>query len=180
VSRRTAVFLALALAGAALDLGTKTLVFAGFPRGSTTVLIPHLLSLQLTTNPGIAGGLFPSRAWGFVSLGAVPLIAASFLRRKQARPVELRCGALILAGALGNGWDRLVLKSVRDFILVPGIPNFNLADAMLSCSVAVLFLVWIIHDRRPVGEARPADPVQPHDGGVGDLGRDHGPRPGRP
>jgi len=180
VSRRTAVFLGLALAGAVLDLGTKGLVFATLPLGSTTVLIPKLLSIQLTTNAGIAWGLFPSRIWGLVSVAAVPLIAWSFLKRRDARPAELRCGALILAGALGNGWDRVVLKSVRDFILVPWIPNFNLADAMLTCSVAVLFFLWILHDRRPVGEARPADPRQPDDGGVGDLGRDHGPRPGRP
>jgi signal peptidase II len=177
VSRRTASFLALALAGAGLDLATKTLVFSLLPLGSTTVLIPRLLSLQLTMNAGIAWGLFPSRIWGLVSLAAVPLIALGFLRKKEARPAELRCGALILAGALGNGWDRLVLKSVRDFLLVPWIPNFNVADAMLTCSVAVLFVIWIIHDRRSVGEARPADPRQPHDGGVGDVGRDHGPRP---
>lgn len=177
MSRRTAAFLALALAGAGLDLGTKSLVFSRLPVGSTTVLVPHLLSIQLTTNKGIAWGLFPSVLWGLVSLAAVPLIAAAFLRRKDARPVERCCGALILAGAMGNGWDRLALKSVRDFLLVPGIPNFNLADAMLTCSVAVLFLIWIIHDRRPVGETRPADPRQPDDGGVGDLRRDHGPRP---
>jgi signal peptidase II len=177
VSRRTVAFLALALIGAGMDLGTKSFVFSQLRPGSTTVLVPHLLSIQLTTNEGIAGGLFPSRVWALVSLAAVPLIAFAFLKRKDARPVELRCGALILAGAMGNGWDRLVLKSVRDFLLVPGIPNFNLADAMLTCSVAVLFLIWIIHDRRPVGEARPADPRQPDDGGVGDLRRDHGPGP---
>ena len=177
MSRRAASFWALALAGAGLDLGTKTLVFRCFSPGTTTVLIPKLLSIQLTTNAGIAWGLFPSGIWGLVSVAAVPLIAAAFLGRKEVRPAELRCGALILAGTIGNGWDRLVLKSVRDWLLLPWIPNFNLADALLTCSVAVLFVIWILHDRRPVGEARPADPGQPHDGGVGDLRRDHGSRP---
>ncbi len=177
MSRRALSFWALALAGAGLDLATKALVFAKFSVGSSTVLIPRLLSIQLTTNAGIAWGLFPSRIWGLVSVAAVPLIAWSFLKRKEARAAELHCGALILAGALGNGWDRLVRASVRDFILVPWIPNFNLADAMLSCSVAVLCFHWILHDRRPVGDPGPAHPRQPDDGGVGDLGRDHGPRP---
>ena len=177
--RRSAVFLTIALAGAVLDLATKSWAFSHFPPGATTRLIPGLLAIQTTTNSGIAWGLFPSLAWGWVSLAAAPLIAGAFLGRKAAGRGELLCGALILAGTIGNGWDRLRLGSVRDFLLVPGIPNFNLADAMLSCSVAALTLIWILHDRRPDDQARPADAVQPDDGGVGDVGRDHGPRPGR-
>jgi signal peptidase II len=180
VKRRTAVFLAAALAGACLDLGTKAWVFAHYSHGGTSVILPRLLSFQLTTNAGIAWGLFPSRAWGFVSLIALPVIAAAFLRRKDAGRAELACGALILAGAAGNAWDRIFLKSVRDFIVLPWwrwMPNFNLADAMLSCSVTVLLLIWILHDRRPVGDPRPAPAREPHDGGIGDVGRDHGPRP---
>jgi len=180
VSRRTAVFLAVALLGACLDLATKAFVFSHFSLRSTTVIIPRLLTFQLTTNPGIAWGLFPSRVWGIVSIVALPVIALAFLRRKDAGRAELACGALILAGAAGNAWDRVVLTSVRDFILLPWwpwMPNFNIADAMLSCSVSVLLLLWIRHDRRPVREARPAPAREPDDGGVGDVGRDHGPRP---
>jgi len=177
VSRRTAAFLAIALAGACLDLSSKAFVFSRFGPGTTTTLIPGLLRIQLTTNPGIAGGLLPSRAWGSVSAAAVPLIAFAFLRRREVGRTELLCGALILAGTLGNGWDRLARGSVRDWILVPWIPNFNLADAMLTCSVAVLCLIWILHDRRPLGDPRPAPAGEPHDGGVGDVRRDHGPRP---
>jgi signal peptidase II len=183
VSRRTVVFLAVALAGACLDLATKAWIFAHYPRGLTTVIVPRLLSFQLTTNAGIAWGLFPSRAWGFVSIAALPVIALAFLRRKGASRAELACGSLILAGAAGNAWDRVVLASVRDFAVLPWwpwMPNFNLADAMLSCSVVVLFLIWTLHDRKPVGDARPAPAREPHDGGVGDVGRDHGPGPGRP
>jgi signal peptidase II len=180
VIRRSAAFLAIALGGAALDLATKSWVFVQHPLGHTTPLIPGLLAIQPTTNAGIAWGLFPSLAWGWVSLAAAPLIAAAFLGRKSAGRGERLCGALILAGTIGNGWDRLFLRSVRDFLLVPLIPNFNLADAMLSCSVAALTFIWILHDRRPVDQARPADALQPDDGGLGDVGRDHGPRPGRP
>ncbi|HVR83966.1 MAG TPA: signal peptidase II [Planctomycetota bacterium] len=180
MTRRAAVFLATALAGACVDLGTKSLVFAHFSRGATAVILPHVLTFQLTTNPGIAWGLFPSRAWGLVSLVALPIIALAFLKRKEARRTELFCGSLILAGAAGNAWDRVVLCSVRDFILLPWwpwMPNFNLADAMLSVSVCVLLLLWIRYDRRPVRQSRPAPAPQPDDGGFGDVGRDHGPRP---
>lgn len=178
--RRAALFLAVALAGAGIDLATKAWAFATYSRGTTTVLVPKLLSIQLTTNPGIAGGLFPSRIWAWVSLVAVPLIAFVFLRKRDAGRAETLCGSLILAGAIGNATDRLWLHSVRDFILVPLIPNFNLADAMLTCSVAVLVFIWIFHDRRPVGDPGSAPAREPDDGGIGDVGRNHGPGPGRP
>jgi lipoprotein signal peptidase len=158
----------IALAAAGLDVATKGVVFSRFASGGTT---------PLATNRGNATGIFPSPLWKFVSLAAIPLVAWGFLGRKGLGVSERLAGALILGGTLGNAWDRVGLGYVRDFILVPGIPNFNLADAMLSCGIAGLSLLWILHDRRPDGEARPARAGEPDDGGLGDVGRDHGPRP---
>jgi signal peptidase II len=174
---RWIAFPGIALAGAALDVATKGVVFSRFAVGETVPLVPGLLSLQLATNRGIAGGFFPSPAWQFVSLAAIPLVAWGFLGRKGVAGRERLSGAFILGGTIGNAWDRVCLGYVRDFIRVPGIPNFNLADLMLSCGIAGLFLLWILHDRRPVGEARPACAGEPDDGGLGDVGRDHGPCP---
>ncbi|HVE39040.1 MAG TPA: signal peptidase II [Planctomycetota bacterium] len=177
MTRRWVAFFSIALAGAGLDLLTKGLAFSHLSAGETTVVVPKLLWIQLATNRGIAWGLFPSRVWAFVSLAAVPLIAWVFLKQKSRGRLELVCGALILAGTMGNGWDRAVLEYVRDFLVIPLIPNFNLADAMLTCSIAVLSLHWILHERRPLRPAGPAEARQPDDGGLGDVGRDHGPRP---
>jgi lipoprotein signal peptidase len=177
VNRRWAAFFGIALAGAALDLATKWIAFRTVSPGETLTVVPRLLWIQLATNRGIAWGMFPSRVWAYVSLAAIPLIAAVFLRQKSRSRIDFVCGALILAGTIGNAWDRLMLVSVRDFLVIPLIPNFNLADAMLTCSVAVLLLHGIFHDRRPVRDAGPAQARQPDDGGVGDVGRDHGPRP---
>ena len=177
MKRRWLAFFGIALAGAVLDILTKSIVFSKFDLGETVPVLPPILSIQLTVNRGIAGGMFPSPVWMAVSLLAAPVISYVFLRRPAAFRGETLCGALILAGSLGNGWDRLVLGHVRDWILVRPIPNFNLADAMLTTSVSVLFLLWMRHDRRPVRDAGPAQAGEPHDGGVGDVGRDHGPRP---
>jgi signal peptidase II len=177
VTRRWVAFFSIALAGAGLDLATKALAFARCSMGKAIPVIPHALWIELSTNRGIAWGLFPSRIWAAVSIAAVPLIAFVFLRGKGRGRLELVCGALILAGTLGNGWDRTVLQYVRDFLVLPLIPNFNLADAMLTCSIAVLCLHWILNERRPLRAAGPAQARQPDDGGLGDLGRDHGPRP---
>jgi signal peptidase II len=174
---RWIVFLAIALAGALLDVGTKSLAFSRLSHGTTTVLIPGVLSLQLATNRGIIFGLMPSPIWMAVSALSVPLIAAFFLRSRNTSKLQTAAGGLILAGAIGNAWDRVTLGFVRDFILVPPIPNFNVADAMLNAGVALLLLSGFLHDRRPVRDPGPAQAGQPDDGGLGDLGRDHGPRP---
>ena len=176
MNRRWPFFFAVALAGAALDISTKSLVFSRYELGETIRLIPGLLSIQLTVNQGIAWGLFPSAVWMAVSLAAAPAIAFFFLRR-PASLGETLCGSLILAGTIGNGWDRLLLGHVRDWILVRPIPNFNVADALLTTSVPILLLLWMRHDRRPVRDAGPAQAGEPHDGGLGDVGRDHGSRP---
>lgn len=174
---RCAAFLAAALAGAALDVATKSLAFSHCSPGDKTTLIPGVLYLQLATNRGIAWGLFPSGAWMWVSILSVPLIAAFFLRSKNPVRLQTAAGSLILAGAIGNAWDRVALGYVRDFILLPPIPNFNAADAMLNVGVALLLIGGFLHDRRPVRDAGPAQARQPDDGGVGNLGRDHGPGP---
>lgn len=177
MNRRWVAFFGLALAGAVLDVASKSMVFSRFDLGETLTLVPGILSIQLTVNKGIVWGLMPSPVWMAVSLAAAPAIAVVFLRRTPAFRGETLCGSLILAGTLGNGWDRLVLGHVRDWILVRPIPNFNLADAMLTTSVSVLFILWMLHDRRPVRDAGPAQAGEPHDGGLGDVGRHHGPRP---
>jgi signal peptidase II len=177
VKRRWLAFFGVALAGAVLDVLTKSIVFSRFDPGETVPLLGPLLSIQLTVNRGIAGGMFPSPVWAAVSIAAAPVLSFVFLGRPAAFRGERLCGALMLAGALGNGWDRLVLGHVRDWILVRPIPNFNLADAMLTTSVSVLFLLWIRHDRRPVRDPGPAQAGEPDDGGLGNVGRDHGPRP---
>jgi signal peptidase II len=177
VTRRWVAFFSIALAGAGLDLAAKSLAFACLRPGQIATVVPHLLFIELATNRGIAWGLFPSRIWAAVSLAAIPLVAAVFLRQKRRGTLELVSGALILAGTLGNAWDRAVLQYVRDFLVIPLIPNFNLADAMLTCSIAVLSLHWILHDRRSLRDPGPAQARQPDDGGLGDVGRDHGSRP---
>ena len=175
MKRRWILLLGGALAGAALDVATKSLVFSRLLVGETVPVLPRLLSFQPTLNAGIAWGFFPSRAWAAVSVIAVPVIAALFLRAGVTRGRDRAAGALLLAGALGNGWDRVILGQVRDFILIAPIPNFNLADLMLNVGIAILVLGGLWHESRPVGDARPAPPREPHDGGLGDLGRDHGP-----
>ena len=57
-------------------------------------------------------------------------------------PIALTSIAMILAGALGNLLDRLRLGHVIDFLAVGRFPIFNVADAGITCGIALLLLKW--------------------------------------
>ncbi|HEY6131910.1 MAG TPA: signal peptidase II [Halioglobus sp.] len=66
---------------------------------------------------------------------------------------------LILGGALGNLWDRVMLGYVVDFISVHYqthyFPAFNLADSAISVGAACMLLDGFLHrDKAVVGERK--------------------------
>jgi signal peptidase II len=178
--RRGAVvyFFALALAVLAGDLALKWWSFnnvAGqpviIPRDTSTHaglipphqgirVVPGVLSLKLTLNQGAVFGLGAGGRWFFVlvTLIAVVVITMMFWRSPPDRRWLHTALALILAGALGNLYDRLVHGVVRDMLyLFPGAtlpfgwewPNgsgevypwiFNLADVALVGGVLMILL----------------------------------------
>ena len=148
------LFLLATTLGAGCDLGTKSWAARTLADGAQPIA-PPWLSLQLAYNRGTAFSVFRS-------LGdAMPLMAllalaisigiAVFVWRK--RPDRLSAVALgtIVAGALGNGWDRAFRAApgggtgVVDFIAVtlPGgyrWPTFNVADVLLAVGVGLILL----------------------------------------
>jgi len=118
--------------------------------GGPLPLLPHL-NLSLAFNRGAAfsflGGASGWQIW-FLSLMA--LAASGIILYILARTPASRRGfsvalALILGGALGNFYDRIVYFSVIDFIDVYAgrwhWPVFNLADSAIC-----LGALWVILD----------------------------------
>lgn len=147
-ARLRLVFLITVLAGAAADLASKSWIFKSqrFSHDSEVVLVPRVLSIHRTENPGAVWGILPDRRYllTLFSMAAVGFMLY-LLYRDPSTPVlfQLTLG-LIVAGALGNLWDRLVLHRVRDFILVYigsyRWPTFNLADAWICVGVGLFVL----------------------------------------
>jgi lipoprotein signal peptidase len=81
----------------------------------------------------------------FAAVSVIAALAILFwsLRRATARDFAL-CAALglILAGTLGNLYDRLVFDGVRDFLYFYWIewPVFNVADCCLVCGAFLLLV----------------------------------------
>ena len=117
-------------------------------------LIPGLLGLDFTYNPGIAYGSFGDAEWlqpVVIALTCVAIVAFLIALIKVGKGRKcLRTGiVLIMVGAAGNLIDRLVEQQVRDFILVSvgyiGFLNFNcnVADIAITGG-AVLFLLALL------------------------------------
>lgn len=128
-----------------------------------------LLDFRLVLNSGAVFGIGAHQRWFFVTFSAVAIAVAVWIFgwRTNVRDHLLHIGiALILAGAIGNLWDRLMFGRVRDFLhMLPGwkLPFglawpggnaemwpwiFNVADVMLLAGMAVVLVAMRGADRR--------------------------------
>ncbi len=137
----------LALVVIVLDQYTKGLASAGLEYARPVQVFPWF-NLTLQHNTGAAFS-FLSNAGGwqryFFTLVAIGISAALvvwlYVLPRGQWLLGLSLG-LILGGALGNVWDRMVLGYVVDFISVhysnQYFPAFNLADSAISVGAACM------------------------------------------
>jgi signal peptidase II len=128
-------------------------------------VVPGLLDMRLTINTGAVFGRAQGGRWLFISVSVIALaVIGAVFARSPSRSWVLHVGlALVLAGALGNLYDRVRFAAVRDMLhmlpqtdLWPWI--FNIADASLMVGVGLLLVRSFIVDRRRAREA--ADPTE--------------------
>ena len=174
MTTRRAVFLVIAVAGALLDLASKEMAFRALGVASAAQrpvphvpieVIPGWLAWRASANTGIVWGLFQNVPGLFtvLSIVAIPLIGGLFWRTPAPDRRFTAALGLVLAGALGNLYDRLVYGHVRDFIdfYVINYPTFNVADSLICVGVALL--AW--HLLTEPKAAPPATPA-PTSGGA--------------
>lgn len=140
-NRTALVWLWLALAVFLLDQATKQLAEALLSYGKPVYLLP-VLDFTLLYNPGAAFSFLADQGgwqrWLFtgISIG-VSLMLVVWLKRLPREQIWLPVAlTLILGGAIGNLFDRVVYGHVIDFISVHWqrfyFPAFNLADSAIT------------------------------------------------
>jgi signal peptidase II len=160
---RQLLFWSLALGGTAFDLTTKSIVFArvGPPGSRALDVVPRILELHTSHNTGALWGLgshIPGSSWIFAALSVVAAIVILYylfvLGAASSRVLTIALG-LIMAGAMGNCYDRLRFGYVRDFVHfhVDAIgfdcAIFNFADNMLVIGAITLVLYALRPEKSP-------------------------------
>ena len=158
---RSFLFWAIALAGAAFDLSTKAYFFRklGEPyRREPLTILRNVLELQTSYNTGALWGFMrsvPNSSLIFAGLSILAAVGICYwlfaLGAAADRRLTMALG-LIMAGALGNCYDRLALGHVRDFVHLHidairfDCAIFNFADNMLVLGAVALVLLALRPD----------------------------------
>ncbi len=140
-----------AIVSITIDILTKQAVVRNLQLNQPLALIPNVLNFTYIRNSGAAFSLFQGHEWlKWLSLIVTLILIAIGIVRSFSSIWEQVGLGLILAGAAGNGIDRLFDGSVVDFIDVRLInfAIFNWADASINIGIACL-LIHNLVDRSP-------------------------------
>ena len=142
-----------------LDRVTKRLVARDIPLHDYKQVIPGFFRITHVENRGAAFGLFADSPaqWKIAmlvlfSIVALVVVSALLWRNSHAMTTTGIGLALILGGALGNLWDRLLNGRVVDFLLFYvgqyQWPAFNVADSAIVCGAGLL-VIEILFTKTP-------------------------------
>jgi len=111
-------------------------------------IIDHVLGFSTTVNHGAVFGSFQGAVDWFIPLSiiAMIIILGVFLTSRANHALVHVTLGMIIAGAIGNFYDRIVFHGVRDMLrfYVSWYPYiFNIADALLCIAVPLLMLRWL-------------------------------------
>jgi signal peptidase II len=133
----------------ALDRFTKWTIAHRLSLHDSITVIPGFFRIIHTENPGAAFGIFADSPaqWKvrmLIALSIIALFVVSMLLWKNSHTLtSTGIGlSLILGGAIGNLWDRIVSRQVVDFLLFYigryQWPAFNLADSAIVVGACLL------------------------------------------
>lgn len=116
------------------------------------IILKDFFKLDYLENRGAAFGILQNKTW-FLVLITVLIIGAMcyYLIKYKPKSKLIRVSlAMIMAGALGNFYDRIIYKFVVDFISVHYkniyyFPTFNLADIFVTLGTIGL-IIYLIKD----------------------------------
>ncbi|NCB38153.1 MAG: signal peptidase II [Erysipelotrichia bacterium] len=128
-----------------LDRATKLLVINNSHQLPINIL-DNFFSLTYVKNPGVAFGWFPD--WRLppiiMALTMIIIIAYYSLKLPEEERLTRWALALLVGGAIGNLYDRIIYGFVVDFFLFRfgsfDFPVFNVADIAIDVGVFMLFI----------------------------------------
>jgi signal peptidase II len=156
-------FFLIAALVVAVDRYTKWLVANRLTMHDSITVIPGFFRIIHTENPGAAFGIFADSPspWKIALLITFSLLALGIVsmllwrNSHQLTPTTIGL-SLILGGAVGNLWDRIVSRHVVDFLLLYvkryQWPAFNVADSAIVVG-ACLLVFEILFTKSPTRQS---------------------------
>lgn len=132
------------------DQITKYIIREKLNLGDSISVIHNIFHITHINNTGAAFGMFPNAQIFFIVTSIIAIIALIYFLytfKKGNSTFYISIG-LILGGATGNLLDRLILRTVTDFLdfgINPKIrwPAFNIADSSVVIGFFILAILVI-------------------------------------
>jgi signal peptidase II len=163
--RRDAVFFAIAAVVVALDQFTKWLVRSNLELGEVWDRSFWFVKIIHVVNSGAAFGILQGQTPFLIItslLGLAAIVLYYVYPPMDHGLIRLALG-MQLGGAAGNLIDRVRVGEVTDFVNVGRFPTFNVADASISVSIAVVMIFFLFQE---VDTPKRTDPQLPTDAGT--------------
>lgn len=139
----------LAFACVAIFCAIVDLVSKQFVVGINKPVVRGLLRFQYVENTGAGWSIFSGSTieLAIISIFAVVALVFYVVFSKTNNVLFHVSIGLIVGGALGNFFERVILGYVRDFIKLEFInfPTFNIADSFLTIGVVLYCLYFLIN-----------------------------------
>ncbi|BDX17436.1 signal peptidase II [Halopseudomonas aestusnigri] len=159
VRKGSLIWLVLSALVIVLDQLTKWVAVSELQLYQQVPIIDDLFSFTLAYNTGAAFSFLADASgwqrWLFAVIAVVVSIVLCvwLARLDRSKKLEAIALALILGGAIGNLYDRVIHGKVTDFILVHWqqswfFPAFNIADSAITVGAALL-LFDMFFGRKP-------------------------------
>lgn len=134
-----------------LDRLTKMYILKKFALYESRQFIGKFVSLTFVKNTGAAFSILQGHRTFFLFMTVVMLVFIIYLYNKVLvkNIYSSIAVGLILGGALGNFYDRIVFEYVIDFIDFHFFPVFNLADSALVIGTIMLsVIIWLLDNKK--------------------------------
>lgn len=158
------IYLIVTLLLVVVDRVLKVFLSAILIDGTTITLIPGFIQLRYAENTGAAFGMFQGHTTILSVLTALVLVALIYVL--VSGMIKQRMGnialTLIIAGGIGNLYDRIVNGFVVDYLEFTFVNYavFNFADALINIGGVLIVVYLIFFDKSLLrGEKSKENPV---------------------